>query len=77
MKKNGQAMIEFCFGATVFMLLVAGLIQVVRWTMMNLVEGRVAYEQRLTDSTQYDAAHQLGGGVVHRMRPIDSSMYSK
>jgi len=74
MRTKGQALIEFCFGATVFMLLVAGMVQVVRWTMMNLVDGRVRHERGLTVAG--DAGQQLGG-VEQRMLPLDPVMDSK
>ncbi len=72
MKRTGQALIEFCFGVTVFMLLAAGMVQVVRWTLMNLVDTRVSYDKRFL--TGSDAAAQLSPSGPQKIRPLDPVM---
>ncbi|MEI6437117.1 MAG: hypothetical protein WCO69_00030 [Candidatus Omnitrophota bacterium] len=83
---RAQAMIEFCFACIVLMVLVFGMIQTVRWSMVDLAERRYDHEQVLTSNTYIN----FGGGIYetfdvekqlnpnfHQPRPIDAALFKK
>ena len=71
-------MIEFCFGCMVLMLLLFGMVQVVRWVMMDLAERRSDHDRVLVSgwNTAGDAVKQLTPDF-HQIRPMDAVDYKK
>ena len=57
------------------MFLCYGLIQTVRWVMMDLAERRVDHDQTLIRQGG-DASTQLGDNF-HKLRPLDAVVISK
>ncbi|MBF0386474.1 MAG: pilus assembly protein [Candidatus Omnitrophica bacterium] len=71
---KGQSIIEFCFACAVFMLLLFGMVQTVRWIMMDLAERRYDHEAVLTAAGPLDG--QLNPNF-HRPRPLDAALFKK
>ncbi len=73
-KLKAQSMIEFCFASAVLMLLLFGMIQTVRWIMLDLAERRFDHDDVLTKGT--NVAGQLNP-YFHRTRSIDAVLFDK
>ena len=72
--RKAQSMIEFCFASTVMMLLLFGMIQTVRWIMLELAETRYDSDVLLTRGNDVQA--QLNP-YFHLPRPMDATLHKK
>ncbi len=78
-KDKAQSVIEFCFASVVLMMLLLGMVQTVRWVMLDLAERRYDHEAVLTSGSNdpgVDASSQLNP-YFHRPRPIDAALFRK
>lgn len=76
MKNNrAQSIIEFCFASVVLMFLLYGMVQTVRWIMLDLAERRFDHDAVLTDSAA-GVEGQLNP-YFHRSRPVDGAFFRK
>jgi hypothetical protein len=73
MKRSpAQTILEFCFAATILMVLVFGMVQTVRWVMMDLSERRFDHDTALLASG--DAKSQLNPSF-HQIRNMDTVVF--
>lgn len=72
--RKAQSIIEFCFASVVLMVLLFGMVQTVRWIMLDLAERRYDHDAVLTANT--DVEGQLNP-YFHRPRSLDAALFRK
>lgn len=72
--RAGQSILEFSFGCMIVMVILFGLIQAVRWSMLEAAERRFDYERNLTSGT--NALQQLDPNF-HTIRRADLEFLRK
>ena len=72
--KKAQSTLEFTFAMIVILFLIYGMVQVFRWSGMDLAQRRFAFDNSITADPGADPAKQLSGDF-DRVQPMAASYH--